>query len=114
MVLLTELNQRLFRHIQQFCGTSPCARPDIGPYDAVFFRFRISVGQVFGCFWLDVAENEIVCQDGIAVGMEGSQKNSIFQFADIAGHGYSFRALIADASSRFLVWELLCAYMARR
>lgn len=59
MVLFTELNKRLFGYIQQFSGTSPCSGTDIGPYDAVFFRFRISVGQVLGSFRLDVAENKV-------------------------------------------------------
>ena len=70
MVLFTELNQCLFGHIQQFCGTSPCPGTYIRSDDAVFFRFRISVGQVFGCFRLDVAENEVIGRYGIAVGME--------------------------------------------
>lgn len=93
MVLLTELNQRLFRHIQQFCGTSPCARPDIRPYDAVFFRFRISVGQVFGSLRLDIAENEVIGRYGVAVGMEGSHENCVLQFSYIAGPGIEFQSL---------------------
>lgn len=47
MVLFTELNQCLFGHIQQFCGTSPCSGTDIGPYNTVSFRFRITMCQVF-------------------------------------------------------------------
>lgn len=85
MVLFTELNQCLFRHIQQFRGTSPCPGTDISLDDLVSFRFRIAVSQVFDSIRLDFTENKVVWGDCITIGMEGGEKNSVFQFTDIAG-----------------------------
>ena len=87
MVLLTELNKRLFGYIQQFRGTSPCPGTDIGFYDAVFLRFRISVGQVFGVLRQNVAENEVIGRYGVAVGMEGSHENCVLSSRMLPGHG---------------------------
>lgn len=90
MVLLTELNQCLFRHFQQLSCTSPSPGTDISLDYSVSFRPRIAVRQVFGGIRLDFAENKVIGGDCIAVGMEGGEKNSVLQLTDVTGPRVQF------------------------
>lgn len=51
------------------------------------------MGQILRCIGCGVIKSEVLCGNGILFRVEGGEKNSVFQFSDVAGPRVQFQRL---------------------